>query len=75
VILIVGAVLLIGLIAWLLGGTPKRAVNERAWRCLLGGAGGTLTDRLVHGSLHISGSVGAILAVFVFNPWPTFNVC
>jgi signal peptidase II len=75
-LLIFGAVIIIGLIAWLLVASRHlNAPSAAGLALLLAGATGNVTDRIVHGS------VTDFLQVFLrflpwrlFNPWPTFNV-
>ena len=69
-LLIVGALAIIGIIAWLLVASPSLSVvNAAGLALLLGGATGNLTDRILHGA------VTDFIEVFL-GPyrWPAFNV-
>ncbi len=70
VLLIVGALLIIGVIAWLLVVSKNLgALNAAGLALLLGGATGNLTDRILHGA------VTDFLEVFLGTyRWPAFNV-
>jgi signal peptidase II len=69
-LLILGALAIIGVIAWLLVTSPKiSAVNAAGLALLLGGAAGNITDRILHGA------VTDFIEVFLGSyRWPAFNV-
>jgi len=69
-LLIVGALVIIGVIAWLLIASKNLgALNAAGLALLLGGATGNLTDRILHGA------VTDFLEVFLgMYRWPAFNV-
>jgi signal peptidase II len=69
-LLIVGALVIIGVIAWLLIASKNLgALNAAGLALLLGGAMGNLTDRILHGA------VTDFLEVFLgMYRWPAFNV-
>jgi signal peptidase II len=75
-LLIAGAVVIIGVIAWLLVGSRHlNALSAAGLALLLGGAAGNLTDRIVHGAVTDFLQVWLkFLPWHLFNPWPTFNV-
>jgi signal peptidase II len=68
--LIVGAIAVIGVIAWLLvSSTHLSTLNAAGLALLLGGATGNVTDRILHGA------VTDFLEVFIGSyRWPAFNV-
>jgi signal peptidase II len=70
IILIVGALIIIAVIAWLLvASSHLSALNAAGLALLLGGATGNLTDRVLHGG------VTDFLEVFLGTyRWPAFNV-
>jgi signal peptidase II len=70
ILLIVGALVIIGVIAWLLTASKNLgALNAAGLALLLGGATGNLTDRILHGA------VTDFLEVFLgAYRWPAFNV-
>ncbi len=70
VLLILGALVIIGVIAWLLVASKHlSALNAAGLALLLGGATGNLTDRILHGA------VTDFLEVFLGSyRWPAFNV-
>jgi signal peptidase II len=70
ILLIVGALVIIGVIAWLLIASKNLgALNAAGLALLLGGATGNLTDRILHGA------VTDFLEVFLgAYRWPAFNV-
>ncbi len=70
IILIVGALIIIAVIAWLLvASSHLSALNAAGLALLLGGATGNLTDRVLHGG------VTDFLEVFLGSyRWPAFNV-
>ena len=70
ILLIVGAVAIIAVIAWLLvGGKNLSTLNAAGLALLLGGATGNVTDRIIHGG------VTDFLEVFLGSyRWPAFNV-
>ena len=70
ILLIVGAVAIIAVIAWLLvGGRNLSTLNAAGLALLLGGATGNVTDRIIHGG------VTDFLEVFLGSyRWPAFNV-
>ena len=70
ILLIVGAVAIIAVIAWLLvGGKNLGTLNAAGLALLLGGATGNVTDRILHGG------VTDFLEVFLGSyRWPAFNV-
>lgn len=70
ILLIIGALVIIGLIAWLLVASKNLNVpNAAGLALLLGGATGNLTDRILHGA------VTDFLEVFLGSyRWPAFNV-
>ena len=69
-LLIVGALVIIGVIAWLLIASKNLGtLNAAGLALLLGGATGNLTDRILHGA------VTDFLEVFLGTyRWPAFNV-
>jgi signal peptidase II len=69
-LLILGALVIIGIIAWRLVSSPNlTALNTAGLALLLGGATGNLTDRILHGA------VTDFLEVFLGSyRWPAFNV-
>jgi signal peptidase II len=69
-VLIVGALVIIGVIAWLLVASAHLStLNAAGLALLLGGATGNLTDRILHGG------VTDFLEVFLGSyRWPAFNV-
>jgi signal peptidase II len=75
-LLIIGALIIIGAIAWMLVATRHlNALSAAGLALLLAGAAGNVTDRIVHGE------VTDFIQVYVkfipwhlLNPWPTFNV-
>ncbi len=69
-LLILGAVAIIGVIAWLLvAGSNLGRLNAAGLALLLGGATGNLTDRILHGA------VTDFIEVFLGSyRWPAFNV-
>jgi signal peptidase II len=75
-LLIFGAVIIIGLIAWLLVASRHlNAPSAAGLALLLAGATGNVTDRIVHGSVTDFLQVWLrFLPWRLFNPWPTFNV-
>lgn len=70
IFLIVGAVAIIAVIAWLLvAGKNLSSLNAAGLALLLGGATGNVTDRILHGG------VTDFLEVFLGSySWPAFNV-
>jgi signal peptidase II len=70
IILIIGAVAIILVIAWLLvAGKNLSSLNAAGLALLLGGATGNVTDRILHGS------VTDFLEVFLGTyRWPAFNI-
>jgi signal peptidase II len=76
VILIIGALLIIGVLAWLLVAVRDgSALNAAGLALLLGGAAGNITDRIVHGAVTDFLDVSLpFIPLHIFNPWPTFNV-
>ena len=68
--LIVGAITVIGVIAWLLvAGTNLSTLNAAGLALVLGGATGNVTDRILHGA------VTDFIEVFLGSyRWPAFNV-
>jgi signal peptidase II len=70
ILLIIGAVAIIAVIAWLLvGGKNLTSLNAAGLALLLGGATGNVTDRIIHGG------VTDFLEVFLGSyRWPAFNV-
>ncbi len=70
ILLIVGAVAIIAIIAWLfVAGKNLSALNAAGLALLLGGATGNVTDRILHGG------VTDFLEVFLGTyRWPAFNV-
>ncbi len=70
IVLIVGAVAIIAVIAWLLvAGKKLSSLNAAGLALLLGGATGNVTDRILHGG------VTDFLEVFLGSyRWPAFNV-
>jgi signal peptidase II len=68
--LIVGAIAVIGVIAWLLvSGSNLSTLNAAGLALLLGGATGNVTDRILHGA------VTDFIEVFIGSyRWPAFNV-
>jgi signal peptidase II len=69
-LLILGALAIIGVIAWLLvKGSNLSSLNAAGLALLLGGATGNLTDRILHGA------VTDFIEVFLGSyRWPAFNV-
>ena len=69
-LLILGALIIIGVIAWLLVASSNlSALSAAGLALLLGGATGNLTDRILHGA------VTDFLEVFLGSyRWPAFNV-
>ena len=76
VVLIIGALLIIGVLAWLLVAVRDgSALNAAGLALLLGGAAGNITDRIVHGAVTDFLEVSLpFIPLQIFNPWPTFNV-
>lgn len=76
VVLIIGALLIIGVLAWLLVAVRDAgALNAAGLALLLGGAAGNITDRIVHGAVTDFLDVSLpFIPLHIFNPWPTFNV-
>jgi signal peptidase II len=70
IVLIVGALAIIAIIAWLLVASANlTALSAAGLALLLGGATGNLTDRILHGA------VTDFLEVFLGSyRWPAFNV-
>jgi len=70
ILLIIGALAITCIIAWLLVASPNlSALNATGLALLLGGATGNLTDRILHGA------VTDFLEVFLGSyRWPAFNV-
>jgi len=70
ILLIVGAIAIIAIIAWLLvAGRNLSSLNAAGLALLLGGATGNVTDRIIHGG------VTDFLEVFLGTyRWPAFNV-
>jgi signal peptidase II len=68
--LVVGAIAIIGVIAWLLvASTNLGALSAAGLSLLLGGATGNVTDRILHGA------VTDFIEVFIGSyRWPAFNV-
>jgi len=70
ILLIAGAVVIIGLIAWLLvAGRNGSALNVAGLALLLGGAAGNVVDRIVHG-----GVTDFLEFYFGTYRYPAFNV-
>lgn len=70
VLLIAGALVIIGLIAWqLVAGRNVSALNAAGLALLLGGAAGNVVDRIVHG-----GVTDFLEFYFGTYPYPAFNV-
>jgi signal peptidase II len=76
VLLIAGALIIIGFIAWLL--VTRRsagALQAAGLALLLGGATGNVTDRILHGAVTDFLEVWVrFIPLHVFHPWPAFNV-
>jgi len=76
VVLISGALIIIGFIAWLLvvsrsGG----ALQAAGLALLLAGATGNVTDRILHGAVTDFLEVWLrFIPLRIFHPWPAFNV-
>jgi signal peptidase II len=75
-LLIFGAIVIIGVIAWLLiASRHLMALSAAGLALLLAGATGNVTDRILHGAVTDFLQVWLrFLPWRVFNPWPTFNV-
>jgi len=75
-LLIFGAVVIIGIIAWLLVASRQlSSLSAAGLALLLAGATGNVTDRMVHGAVTDFLQVWLhFLPWHIFNPWPTFNV-
>jgi signal peptidase II len=76
VLLIAGALLIIGFIAWLLVASHSAGALQAAGLALLiGGATGNVTDRILHGAVTDFLEVWLrFIPLHVFQPWPAFNV-
>jgi signal peptidase II len=76
VVLIAGALIIIGFVAWLLV-TNRRAgaLQAAGLALLLGGATGNVTDRILHGPVTDFLEVWLRFIPWrIFHPWPAFNV-
>ncbi len=75
-LLILTAVVIIGIVAWLLVASRHlSSLHAAGLALLLAGATGNVTDRMVHGA--VTDFLQVWLHFFpwhIFNPWPTFNV-
>jgi signal peptidase II len=76
VVLIAGALIIIGLVAWLLVTSRRAGVLQAAGLALLlGGATGNVTDRILHGPVTDFLEVWLRFIPWrIFHPWPAFNV-
>jgi len=76
ILLIVGAFLVIVVLAWMLVASRTAGACACAGiALLLGGATGNLTDRLLHGAVTDFLEVWLrFIPLRIFNPWPAFNV-
>jgi len=76
VVLIAGALIIIGVIAWLFVINRSAGVLQAAGLALLlGGATGNVTDRILHGPVTDFLEVWLRFIPWrIFNPWPAFNV-
>lgn len=76
VVLIVGALTIIGFAAWLLVTSRSAgALQAAGLALLLGGATGNVTDRILHGAVTDFLEVWLRFMPWrIFHPWPAFNV-
>jgi len=76
VLLIAGALLIIGFIAWLfVTSRSTGALQAAGLALLLGGATGNVTDRILHGPVTDFLEVWLrFIPLRIFHPWPAFNV-
>jgi signal peptidase II len=75
-LLVFGAVVIIGVIAWMLVASHQlNSLSAAGLALVLAGATGNVTDRIVHGAVTDFLQVWLhFLPWHIFNPWPTFNV-
>jgi len=76
VVLITGALIIIGVIAWLfVTNRSAGALQAAGLALLLGGATGNVTDRILHGPVTDFLEVWLRFIPWrIFHPWPPFNV-
>ena len=76
VVLIAGALIIIGVIAWLFViHRSAGALQAAGLALLLGGATGNVTDRILHGPVTDFLEVWLrFIPWHIFHPWPPFNV-
>ena len=76
VVLIAGALIIIGVIAWLFVISRSAGILQSAGLALLlGGATGNVTDRILHGPVTDFLEVWLQFIPWrIFHPWPAFNV-
>ena len=76
VLLVAGTLIIIGLIAWLLVASRSGgALQAAGLALLLGGAGGNVTDRILHGPVTDFLEVWLrFIPMRIFHPWPAFNL-
>jgi signal peptidase II len=76
VVLIVGALIIIGFVAWLLVTSRSAgALQAAGLALLLAGATGNVTDRILHGAVTDFLEVWLRFMPWrIFHPWPAFNV-
>ncbi len=76
VLLIAGALIIIGFIAWLfVTSRSAGALQAAGLALLLGGATGNVTDRILHGPVTDFLEVWLRFIPWrIFQPWPAFNV-
>lgn len=76
VLLIAGALIIIGFIAWLfVTSRSAGALQAAGLALLLGGATGNVTDRILHGPVTDFLEVWLrFIPWHIFHPWPAFNV-
>lgn len=76
VVLIAGALIIIGFVAWLLVTSRSAgALQAAGLAMILGGATGNVTDRILHGPVTDFLEVWLRFIPWrIFHPWPAFNV-
>ncbi len=76
ILLIAGALIIIGFVAWLfVTSRSTGALQAAGLALLLGGATGNVTDRILHGPVTDFLEVWLrFIPLRIFHPWPAFNV-